>query len=345
MMDAPELNIDSASSPTSPDAADSTRSIGRRVGNYVAAHLFEASALALTLVTGLAYVVGRSYLNGWEEAAGVPGLMFRRDLSDVMLAGATVARVWMMPVLLVVAPFLIMWVMATVPAWLTTRWPFPALKARYRRVRRVYRSGVDQVRLRWRFAAAAHFATRGLEPQERRQCAAWRRWKVLGSRHRRSAGQDHSVRPPRTMRRVTFVMLLVVLGAEGVLGGYTFFVNAFLDEPRRMGRENFAKIYLAVTGRVPYQYGDQPRAAQELQAWACEGRAMLSYYRAVILSNSTESSKSNATYYLLQGADHTFMLLGEAGSVIRSLGDAPFSISESSARPLSHLARRCESVR
>ncbi|TCW79859.1 hypothetical protein C5O80_28720 [Burkholderia sp. SRS-46] len=147
------------------------------------------------------------------------------------------------------------------------------------------------------------------------------------------------------MRRVTFVMLLAVVAAEAALFGYTFFVSAFLDEPRRLGRENFAKIYLAVTGRVPYQYGDQARAAQELQAWACEGRTMLSYYRAVILSNSTESSKSDSTYYLLQGADHTFMLLGEAGSVIRSLGDAPFSISESSARPLSNLARRCESAR
>ncbi|KVL65437.1 hypothetical protein WJ50_10800 [Burkholderia ubonensis] len=67
--------------------ADSAPSVGQRVGHYVAAHVFEASALALTLVTGLAYVVGRSYLNGWEEAAGVPGLMFRRDLSDVMLGG------------------------------------------------------------------------------------------------------------------------------------------------------------------------------------------------------------------------------------------------------------------
>ncbi|MCR4469813.1 MULTISPECIES: hypothetical protein [unclassified Burkholderia] len=345
MKDAPALNIDSTSSPTSPDAADSIRSIGQRVGNYVAAHLFEASALALTLVTGLAYVVGRSYLNGWEEAAGVPGLMFRRDLSDVMLAGATVARVWMMPVLSAVAPFLIMWVMATVPEWMMARWPFLPLKRWCRRARRVYRSGIDQIGLRQRYAVAAYIATRGLEPQARRASEVWWRWKVLGARHGRTAEREHVVRPRRAMRRVTFVMLLAVVTAESALFGYTFFVSAFLDEPRRLGRENFAKIYLAVTGRVPYQYGDQPRAAQELQAWACEGRAMLSYYRAVILSNSAESSKSDATYYLLQGADHTFMLLGEAGSVIRSLGDAPFSISESSARPLSHRARRCESVR
>ncbi|KVL65438.1 hypothetical protein WJ50_10805 [Burkholderia ubonensis] len=143
------------------------------------------------------------------------------------------------------------------------------------------------------------------------------------------------------MRRVTFVMLLAVVAAEVALLGYTFFVRAFLDEPRRMGRENFAKIYLAVTGRVPYQYGDGRRDPQELQGWACEGRELLSYYRAVTLGNSTDSSKSSATYYLLQGADHTFMLLGEAGSVIRSLGDAPFSLAESNVRPLSQLARRC----
>ena len=110
MTNASLSNIESVETPDTPGAADSAASIGQRAGHYVAAHVFEASALALTLITGLAYVVGRSYLNGWEEAAGVPGLMFRRDLSDVMLGGATVARVWMTPVLLAVAPFLIMWV-------------------------------------------------------------------------------------------------------------------------------------------------------------------------------------------------------------------------------------------
>lgn len=341
MTNAPLSNIESAETPDTPGAADSAPSIGQRVGHYVAAHVFEASALALTLVTGLAYVVGRSYLNGWEEAAGVPGLMFRRDLSDVMLGGATVARVWMTPVLLAVAPFLIMWVIATVPEWLMARWPFGPLKRWYRRVRRMYRSGVDQIRLRQRYADAAYSATRGLKPHARRACEAWWRWKVLGPRHGRTAERNPVVRPRRAMRRVTFVMLLVVLAAEGMLNGYTFFVSAFLNEPRQLGRENFAKIYLAVTGRVPYQYGDHPRAAHELQDWACEGREMLSYYRAVTLNNSTDPSMPDATYYLLQGADHTFMLLGEAGSIIRSLGDAPFSIAESSVRPLSQLAHRC----
>lgn len=123
MTNASLPNIERVESPETPDVLVSTRSVGDRVGRYIAAHVFEACALALTLITGLAYVVGRSYLNGWEEAAGVPGLMFRRDLSDVMLGGATVARVWMMPVLSAVAPFLIMWVMATVPSWMMARWP------------------------------------------------------------------------------------------------------------------------------------------------------------------------------------------------------------------------------
>ncbi|WP_423760263.1 hypothetical protein [Burkholderia sp. NLJ2] len=122
MTDTPLSNSESVETLDTPGAADSSPSIGQRVGHYVAAHVFEASALALTLVTGLAYVVGRSYLNGWEEAAGVPGLMFRRDLSDVMLGGATVARVWMTPVLLAVAPFLIMWV-------IDLRWNFVANQA------------------------------------------------------------------------------------------------------------------------------------------------------------------------------------------------------------------------
>ncbi|MET5020978.1 hypothetical protein AAHH78_39535, partial [Burkholderia pseudomallei] len=77
----------------SPGTDDSTPSSGTRVGRYSAEPLFEALALSLTVVTGLAYGIGRSYLNGWEEAAGIPGVMFRRDLADVMLSGATGSRV------------------------------------------------------------------------------------------------------------------------------------------------------------------------------------------------------------------------------------------------------------
>lgn len=44
-------------------------------------------------------------------------------------------------------------------------------------------------------------------------------------------------------------------------------------------------------------------------------------YRAVTLTHSANPAVPDATYYLLQGVDHTFMLLGEAGSIIRSLGN------------------------
>ncbi|WP_232448055.1 hypothetical protein [Burkholderia ubonensis] len=345
-MGAPTSNNDSIAHSASTGTDDSTPSIGRRVGRYFAAHIFEAIALSLSLVTGLAYVIGRSYLNGWEEAAGIPGLMFRRDLSDVMLAGATVSRVWMMPLLFFLAPVLIVWLLATVPAWLGTRWPFVRLKSCYRRTRRVLRSGVDQIELRHRFAAAARAATRGVAPQARFECNAWWRWKVLGPRGPVLAERDPVVRSHRTMQRITLVMLLAVVPTEGVLTGYTLFVKAFLDEPRLLGREDFAKIYLAVTGRVPYQYdGDRSLSAQELQDWACEGRKMLWQYRAVTLTHSANPAVPDATYYLLQGVDHTFMLLGEAGSIIRSLGNAPFLMAESKSRPLSPLAQGCKLIR
>ncbi|CAJ3277318.1 Uncharacterised protein [Burkholderia pseudomallei] len=61
-------------------------------------------------------------------------------------------------------------------------------------------------------------------------------------------------------------------------------------------------------------------------------------YRAVTLTHSANPAVPDATYYLLQGVDHTFMLLGEAGSIIRSLGNAPFLMAESKSRPLSPLA-------
>ncbi|WP_239010736.1 hypothetical protein [Burkholderia pseudomallei] len=155
---------------------------------------------------------------------------------NLMLAGATVSRVWMMPLLFFLAPVLIVWLWATVPAWLRARWPFVRLTPWYRRTRRVLRSGIDQIELRRRFAAAAHAATRGVAPQARFECDAWWRWKVLGPRGPFLAERDPVVRPHRTMQRITLVMLLAVVPTEGVLIGYTLFVKTFLDEPRRLGR-------------------------------------------------------------------------------------------------------------
>ena len=61
---------------------------------YLSEHVFEGAALVFSTTAALSYAVGRSYLDGWAEVAGVPGMMFRPDLYDTILAGAQLQSVW-----------------------------------------------------------------------------------------------------------------------------------------------------------------------------------------------------------------------------------------------------------
>lgn len=49
----------------------------RAVATYILTHLFQIVALVLTCATALNYAFGRSFLDGWSQAAEVPSTYFR----------------------------------------------------------------------------------------------------------------------------------------------------------------------------------------------------------------------------------------------------------------------------
>ena len=320
--------------------------------SYVGSHLFESIALLLTCGAGLSYAVGRSYLDGWAEVAGVPTLLFRADFYDTILAGVQLHRVWRTAAIVIVLAIAYFWAISAI----LDLWPGRIASVRRRRQ---WRDGWSHLRLRDRFAKAARTAGKGVPPHLRNGIAEISRWQVLDRRGKR---RNESTRTKRSNGRPsmgTLYLVLTISFATLVTATY-FLIQILLLKPASSdGARTAVKAYVAVTGHIPYQYeherGDTSRHV--LRAWACEGRHILSQYRTVTLvedltdgdgggresvSGQHPERPRRETYYVLQGVDKTFALLGKDGSVIRSFGDGPFSLRESRVRPISKLAQDCQ---
>lgn len=326
------------------------------MSSYVGEHLFEAAALVLTCSAGLSYAVGRSFMEGWAEVAGAPSLLYRADFYDTILAGVQLHSVWRTAAIVIVLAMAYLWAIIVAPDW----WGGRISNVRRRKQ---WQDGWDHLGVRVRFALEAKRASRGLPPRSRSEIPEVTRWRMLGRRGLRRLAVRSSIRKKskNRPRLVTLIFVLTFSVASFATGTYIL-IQWFLLKPARVdGAQQVIKAYVAVTGHVPYQYEREVTDAirTALPEWACEGRQILSRYRSVTLledgvedtlesvrspedSDSSETKKrANGTYYVLQGADRTFVLLGVKGSVIRSFGDGPFSLPESSIRPLSTLAERC----
>ncbi|SOY78687.1 conserved hypothetical protein [Cupriavidus taiwanensis] len=323
--------------------------------SYVGEHLFEAAALVLTCSAGLSYAVGRSFLDGWAVVAGAPSLLYRADFYDTILAGVQLHSVWRTAAIVIVLAMAYLWTIIVVPDWWNGR--ISSIRRRRR-----WQDGWDHLGVRVRFALEAKRARRGVPPRDRSEIPEVRRWQMLGRRGLRRTVRSAIPKKAETRPRlVTLVFVLTFSVASSATGTYLL-IQWFLLKPARAdGAQNAIKAYVAVTGHVPYQFEREVTDAirTALPEWACEGRQILSQYRSVTLlddgvedaleskrppegGDSPENEKrASSTYYVLQGADKTFVLLGSKGSVIRSFGDGPFSLPESSIRPLSALAENC----
>ncbi|MBC8723578.1 hypothetical protein F6X37_18915 [Paraburkholderia sp. 31.1] len=314
----------------------SQRNVAARMGAYIAEHVFEGVALVFTVAAALNYAVGRSYLDGWAETAGVPGMMFQPDLYDTMLAGVRLESVWRIAAVVVVLSVLYLWLNVVASDW----WPGRRSSAKRRRQRQ---DGYDQLGLRRRYAWAARRASVGVPAEQYDAVIERSRWRALGHRGlrrmERAARPARRVTPPRLITLVAILVGAITLIAASV---YVLFRNTLIDPAKADGARDFVKVYAAVTGHIPYQYFASTVSKETLQNWACEGRLALSQYRSVMLADSDAPNVKKEAFYLLQGYGSTFVLLGEKGSMIRSFGDAPFNLPESSTRPLSPLAKGCE---
>ncbi|MUV22486.1 hypothetical protein GNZ25_14185 [Burkholderia thailandensis] len=303
---------------------------------YVTEHVFEGVALVFSVTAALSYAVGRSHLDGWAEMAGVPGMMFRPDLYDTILAGAQLQSVWRTAAFVVVLSTLYLWANVVVPEWWAGR--RSNIKGRRR-----WQDRCNELALRLRFAFALRAASKQVPPEQRAAVIERITRKLIGRRRlRRVARKTNSTGTAKRLRPITLTLLLTVSATLFATGVYLLLQFVLLSPAKADGARAFVKTYAAVTGHIPYQYIPAKVASTTLQTWACEGRSMLSQYRSVALVDPDAPGAVREPFYLLQGFGSTFVLLGEKGSVIRSFGDAPFSLPESPSRPLSDLAKACK---
>ena len=302
---------------------------------YLSEHVFEGAALVFSIIAALSYAVGHSYLDGWAEMAGVPGMMFRPDLDDTILAGAQLQSVWKTAAFIVVLSIAYLWATVVVPEWWTAR--LSNVKRRRR-----WQDGCSNLGLRRRYAYAARSASNGLSLEERNALIERWRWRALGRRgSRRLSRKSASKGANKRLRPITLTLILTVSITLVATGIYLLLQLILLSPAKRDGARAFVKTYVAVTGHMPYQYVPARVSRETLKTWACEGRSMLAEYRSVTLADPDIPGSSREPFYLLQGFGSTFVLLGEKGSAIRSFGDGPFNLPESQARPLSALAKTC----
>lgn len=305
---------------------------------YLGDHLFEAVALFVTSAAALNYAVGRSYIEGWLQAAGIPSRLFPADTYEAIFTGVKLGRVWLAAGIVLLLATAYIWVGAVAPDW----WA----KRRARRKLRVAAADLSRSRgwgergLRSRLAGEAFLARNDVAGHSNGESRlALLRWQVLGPRgHQKLVAQSLPWKRPHVM---TVILLLVVMISGAFAGLYKFINDQLFASARNDGVRNYAKIYLAVTGRFPHQFGSAKLSPADQKDWACEGSKFLTEFRTVTLPEEGGVKDSLQTFYVIQGTDKLYVLLGESGSVIRSFGDGPFSLKESATRPLAAIASKC----
>jgi len=313
-----------------PIATSSKASAAQGIAAYIGDHLIEAVALFATFAAALSYAVGRSYLDGWAQAAGIPPSLFQSDVHDAILTGVKLPRVWLTAC---VGMGLGLILSTVAPKWWESRHRDRTL--RDKAVRMGQASGWGQRGLRFRLAGQAYLLRN--DSDEARNIE-YRRWQALGPRRVRTPNSKHE-------RRLLHLIIAASLATVGMICTFVAFYklldNSFIGPARQEGINRYAKVYLAVTGRLPYQFSPSALSTIEQREWACEGRSILSQYRAVTLAPDIGGIEPPETFYVIQGIDKLFVLLGEKGSVLRSFGDGPFVLKESPTRLFSHIAKDC----
>jgi len=304
---------------------------------YLGDHLFEAVALLVTCAAALNYAVGRSYLDGWAQAAGIPSALFQSDLYEAIFTGVKLGRIWLTVGLVVLLGTAYVWIGAVLPDWWARRRSRAAQRSKVSRMRLA--PGWGQRGLRARFAGAAVAARKSINgDRDRETLPEVLRWRALGPRGQEKLNARAPWTPPHVM---TAVLLMVIAFSSMVAGTYKLVQDQLLAPARNDGIRSYAKIYLAVTGHLPYQFGPMTLSEADQKEWACEGRSILSQYRAVNLRAENGTEPGYEAFYVVQGADKIFVLLGDDGSVLRSFGDGAFSLRESATRPLAKVAQNC----
>lgn len=289
------------------------------LGHFMS-HFFQTIGIAIPLLGGLGYAVGKSFFDGWDDAAGLQSTLFPIDAYSIILQGLKLQTPWYWAL----GTFCILVVIIKLMAVFDT----------YYERRKLYLIRKDAVGLaRHEWPRSHHHAS----------------WKLLRE-NGYEIQKEHSKRKKvKFSLSYTAPILTMLMLLAAVIGGsliYTLLKTVFLDEAHSAGVREYAGIHAYATGKLPVRLG---KASDErILEFVCAVKGTMWRYRSIVIADANDSDLKNGgkvkSGYILRGSGNTFLFLTSEGSTIKSFGDNGFELKDSDYRPISNLPARCPST-
>lgn len=284
---------------------------------YFMNHFFQTIGIAIPLLGGLGYAVGKSFFEGWDGAAGLQSTLFPVDAYGLILQGLKLQTPWYWAL----GTFCILIVIIKLMAVFDT----------YYERRKLHLRRKEAVEL------AKHEWPRGSHH------ANWKLLRAHGYEIQKEISNKRKVRfsLSYTAPILTMLMLLSAVLASSLI--YTLLKAMFLDEAHSAGVREYAGIHALVTGKLPPRLGKA--SDEKILEFVCAVKGTMWRYRSVEIGDAIGDELKNGnevkTAYILRGSGNTFLFLSSEGSTIKSYGDNGFELKESELRPISDIQERC----
>ena len=296
--------------------------------SFVRRNLFQITALAIPFIGIVGFAAGTAYLDGWSRAAGIGSNLFPFGVNETILLGLQLTKPWAYSGGVIAAVVSYIYLIEMLTEWETARWGRESHLQRWKR---------NQL------ARRARAARTQMEVANRLSEPSTQAWKTLGPRFRwarREAVVSLKAKRWRKFGLRTIALMLFILGI-----GMTVFLNflfkaLILGESHAEGVRDYARLYIAITGRLPLNFDDKI-STQQLLEWSCEGREVMWRFRSVEIPKDSEQASTKLPAYVLRSSDKLFFLVDSSGSRLHSFGDTAYILAESSNRPLATLTKAC----
>lgn len=276
-------------------------------------------------LAGLFFVVGRGYLAGWYDAAGVPMLTFSWPWHDVVLRGFTDGPTWLLTVFAAATASIYVPAIAILGGVLErgiSRWRYLSRRG----------EGLLEHFRRSRLAAKARKATLDRAANAEELFDAWWKLRYRGAKWRRHRNRRQKLEWWVQPIVVGVISLGSLVAATALYG---LFNILFWDHPYRKGGREFRELYEAVTSSS-HLYRN-PEATAAPSSGASTGAAMapapstsaqaLSRYSFVAVRrlDPDPNAQGSTCGLLLQEFGNRLLLLNRSGLHTLVFGDAPYS--------------------
>jgi hypothetical protein len=297
--------------------------------SFLHRHFLEIVALAIPVIGIVGFAAGTSFLEGWNRAAGIGSNLFPVGVNETILLGLKLTKPWTYSGAVLAVAVSYLYLTEVLTEWERAKW---GRESHWRRWQRV------------KLARAASAARKLGGINDRLTDPSHKAWMKLGPRRRWGRQKPTVNVNAKRWHRVgirALALVLFLIGIAVTLLLHLLLKSFIIEEAHAEGVRKYAQLYVAVTGKIPLNFHDT-LSKSELRQFACAGDDFLWHYRSVELSGGEGPADAKQQAYIIHSTDKLFFLLDKDGSRLQSFGDAPYSLRESSHRPVSDWIKTCK---